>query len=236
MDRYILLLTNSSILKTRVEDVLANFDIKLLYASSIAMSKIQLIEAIPSLIISSMGLDEDEKGGVRLFNALKEHSTFSAIPFLLISDESQDNLRQVAEYNGINFILNSSFTDEEFLSNIKKILPDISLLKGKIKESGSNVNLKENNSSKNEKGLEFEDKLKVVQLLLAKVLHNLKTSDLLQIVEREDIPKIVYEMTRSVCGIKTEDSKEKDLKEDVDSSENNKDVKIDLDSVFGLKK
>lgn len=44
-----------------------------------------------------------------------------------------------------------------------------------------------------------DEHFQFAQKLLAQVLHNLKTSNLLEVAEREDVPRIVAEMARKVC-------------------------------------
>ena len=80
----------------------------------------------------------------------------------------------------------------------------------------------------------IEAKLKKAQHLLAMVLHNLKTSNLLDVVDLEDVPGIVLQMARNVCG----EAKEEPQPEVSPGTSESKgaDVSLDLDSVFGLKK
>lgn len=93
-----------------------------------------------------------------------------------------------------------------------------------------------------------EDKLKRAQQILASVLHNLKTSDLLQVVELEDIPGIVMQMTRKVCD-PSSDSASRTLDDALKTTAPkaavspqkaptaaNPAVELNLDNLFGLKK
>lgn len=52
---------------------------------------------------------------------------------------------------------------------------------------------------------DFLKKINLAQRILAKVFVNLKSSSLLQIVELEDVPRVVFEITRTVCGVPSED-------------------------------
>jgi hypothetical protein len=84
-----------------------------------------------------------------------------------------------------------------------------------------------------------EDNLTYSQRILATVLHNLKTSDLLQVVEPEDVPRIVFEMTRTVCEIREEfHRKENGLAEEEAASkedeQDQKELSSDLDRAFGF--
>lgn len=47
----------------------------------------------------------------------------------------------------------------------------------------------------------FSENLQYAQRILATVLHNLKTSDLLSVIDMDEVPKAVIEMTKSVCEI-----------------------------------
>lgn len=47
----------------------------------------------------------------------------------------------------------------------------------------------------------FGENLQYAQRILATVLHNLKTSDLLSVIDMDEVPKAVIEMTKSVCEI-----------------------------------
>ena len=73
-----------------------------------------------------------------------------------------------------------------------------------------------------------EEKLLMAQRLLAQVLHNVKTSDLLGIVEADEVPRVVFEMTRSVCGMNDEPRKASAVKDE--------ETEIDLASAFGMNK
>lgn len=84
------------------------------------------------------------------------------------------------------------------------------------------------------------EKLNYAQQLLAKVLHNLRTSALLDVADMDDVPRIVMEMTRTVCGIKDDRrpgepaaGKGEKARAEVKSDPS---IQIDLDTVFGSKK
>lgn len=82
------------------------------------------------------------------------------------------------------------------------------------------------------------EKLLYAQQLLAKVLHNLRTSALLDVADMEDVPRIVLQMTRTVCGIREESkiepgrSKEEQARAEIKSDAA---ISIDLDSLFRKK-
>lgn len=98
---------------------------------------------------------------------------------------------------------------------------------------------------------DLEKKLRIAQNLLAKVLHNLKTSDLLQIIEIEDVARVVFEMTRKVCGVPSIETagqgiaeQKETVKSELSSGPNQSnlkdraetaDIQLDLDQIFGLK-
>ncbi len=84
-------------------------------------------------------------------------------------------------------------------------------------------------ASKEKKSGEAHENLLFAQRILATILHNLKTSDLLQVVEKEDVSRIVYEMTKSVCGIRDEIPAESD-----EPDEELSNMSSDLDRAFGL--
>lgn len=50
------------------------------------------------------------------------------------------------------------------------------------------------------KPIERDEKLHSVQIIFAKVLQKLKSSDLLKVVDVGDLPLVVLEMTKQVCG------------------------------------
>ncbi len=97
---------------------------------------------------------------------------------------------------------------------------------------------------------EFEKKLQIAQQILAKVLYDLKTSHLLQVVDFEDVPRVVSEVTRSVCNSGPTENKRAMVPSPVGLSNESSaggsaassplsdstTTSIDLDQIFGRKK
>ena len=93
----------------------------------------------------------------------------------------------------------------------------------------------------------IDDKVKRAQQILAAVLHNLKTSDLLHVVDLEDVPRVVLQMTRQVCDPVSSESApsmeqafnrppQKPQAAPQQPAKPAAVVEMDLDSIFGLKK
>lgn len=64
---------------------------------------------------------------------------------------------------------------------------------------------------------EWKDKLEQSKVILAKIFYNLKTSDLLRVVDKQEVPSIVLQMARAVCEAQggVDSSKEKETSVDL---------------------
>lgn len=94
---------------------------------------------------------------------------------------------------------------------------------------------------------DFLKKINLAQRILAKVFVNLKSSSLLQIVELEDVPRVVFEITRTVCGVPSDEpaghapTRQEQAAHDTGRHEKGSktvqepDVELNLDRVFKTK-
>jgi hypothetical protein len=78
----------------------------------------------------------------------------------------------------------------------------------------------------------FEEKQALAQRLLAMALHNVRTSDLLRVASIEDVPRVVSEITRKVCG---QDETPRQPSS-TSTAPGQGDISSKLDEVFGFKK
>jgi response regulator RpfG family c-di-GMP phosphodiesterase len=199
-----------------VNRVLANYDVRYLHFEDILPARRKIISDPPALIISKVNFPTGDSAGTNFCKELTSHPTLQKVPVLLVTELpvtgelSEEQLRSAHEA-GAKGLIKQIIPDDQLLHRILGLLPTL--------KNTETTNI-ENNPN--------QDKLNYVQQLLAKVLHNLKTSDLMTIAEYEDVPRIVLEMTRSVCDINKGDV----TKGQEFASERERTSNLDLDQLF----
>jgi PleD family two-component response regulator len=229
VSEYILVVDDRGTLKAACDAALEGCDVKLLHCTEITSAKRMLIQAIPCLIISVTKIDSIPDAGFSFCRALREHSEFSKIPVILASDQHDQELTAQAKSEGAKLLLPVSVSALDLRRVLHQLLPNI-VAQPSVQPAKSQAAQSESSD------VETAEKLKLAQHLLAKVLHNFKTSDLLQVIEKEDIPQVIFGITRTVCGISSEEPPKPESSQGVASSSDDDYVEIDLDAAFGIKK
>jgi DNA-binding response OmpR family regulator len=237
---FILAVDDKKRLKEVIEEALPGYDVKVVQVADAASAKRTLIQAVPCVIICFVSLGEDSQAGLRLCQDLRAHAELSKVPLMLASEELSPELLQASSESGASGLLAWPTSVEMLERRISAILPpDLRPKQGekeKLRETDKKQAVATKPAPQQQPSLssktdeDEQQKLTLAQQLLAKVLHGLKTSDLLSVADIEDVPRIVFEMTRSVCGISSESSIANKA-----SKEGKTETEIDLDSVFGLK-
>ena len=267
----ILVIDDTTQIREALVGVLSGLDVKLRKVDDFASAKRKLIQSAPDLIVSALTIGQDTAGGYQFCKDLQGHSELCKIPVLLIGENqpSADEVKEAQNFGAKDLlpwpISRSSLRDtiRPLLSQLDwgvEIEDEISVEAPKpppaakpAAAAGSAPLAKAARPANvvvtgGPPGMESEfdeetQKLKFAQRLLAQVLHNLKSSNLLGVAELEDVPRILCGITRTVCGV-SEEEMERDLIAEAQAraqarakaKEEPAESSLDLDSVFGLKK
>ena len=237
MNEYILVIDAKDEIKALVDDALSGVNAKVLVSKDVNSAKRKLVQAVPCIILSVVNIDGDSKAGINLCHQLREHSEFSKIPLVLFSDSINDEILQQARVEGAKAVVPFSVLSTELRKFLNSLLPNIVPKPAEVKQVNKSTQ-SQITSGSNVADLETQEKIEIAQRLMAKVLHNLKTSDLLQVVDKDEVAQVVYEMTRSVCGISSSVIGDA-IKKDITKSEcglggvDDQRTDVDLSEIFG---
>jgi hypothetical protein len=156
-------------------------DVKITNTHSIIEAKRILVAEVPEFIfLEAANVQELEQAKI-FFHELSEHPSFRLIKRAIFSEKHEP-----PHYGNVDYSFSLPINEAE----VRKAL-----------NPAQSLNL---GSDTSVESLELSKKLEQVQLILAKVLHSLKTSDLLRLASPDDIPRIVAQMTKKICGLDTE--------------------------------
>lgn len=229
-----------------VETVLKNTEARILGAEDTTAAKRVLLQVTPNLIVSRIAFRDDAQGGLRLCQELRAHAALACVPVILFEKDIDDGLIRRASEAGAQGLMSwpaSVIALRHRFSAHLNCLTEVrelpQLTKSEIKPEEAAGKPKANVPSQPDKAParierrsdpSRDEKIQYAQSLLARILHDLKTSDLLEIVEKEDVPRVVFEITRSVCGFKGLSGAP------LSGVASEKETKVDLADAFGLKK
>ena len=250
MSDTILIVDDKDRVADRVRMALGEMPLSVHTVTDARAAKQLLVQSEISLIMIDVSLGDDERAGITLCRQLREHERFADIPVILLSDSLGDELIQLASDSGAQGLVGWPFPLESIKKRLLSLLSQKAtstpLMSDQITPAKAVASPKPaagqalaaaavaGGAAAPAQAASVEDKLKHAQHLLAMVLHNLKTSNLLDLVELEDIPDIVLKLTRTVCGEHSEPEPKVSAPKEKTSSE--PEVSMDLDSVFGIKK
>lgn len=220
MGRHILLVDSTGNLDKVLRQAVAGVDLGLFAVQEIAEAKRSLILHEPHLIVLTDSIGGNSEAGYVFCKELQSHSTLSKVPVLIcVKDLTEDCIRKASDSGAkaivpigagdllrkrIEQLLPGLFGEKATSSQLPKAENKQPPAAGDAKSVAKNTAASQDHAGvagSNEEG--FEAKLKLSQNILAKVLHNLKTSHLLQVVELDDVPRVIVEITRSVCAQQT---------------------------------
>ena len=229
-------------------------------------AKRKLITSEPVLILCRVLLGSDEEAGYRFARELQGHPDLSRVPLILIANEVTESVIRKATEVGAKTLVPWPVSPESLSYRIFPLIGEHAAPLEAASSSGAPSvkpvpaaptapvakpaapSLRQQPSqsqtvphSAPPAAMPVQsEKLNYAQQLLAKVLHNLRTSALLDIADMDDVPRIVMEMTRTVCGVKDErkgpDSHAGKGEKPREEVKPDPSIQIDLDSVFGNKK
>jgi len=224
----------------------AGCGVELKVVSDAQAAKMSLLECSPELVLSRMELGEDDRAGLKFCQELRDHHTFAEIPVVLFVDKVDESVGQAAQHFGAKAVFPFPVLEMELRRLLSQMMPGVVVppeTMGIREETVKAVEESEKPSAQKaaapvpEQEVEEEpeeDNLTYSQRILATVLHNLKTSDLLQVVEAEDVPRIVFEMTRTVCEIREEFHRRENGLAEPEEEEEVDELSGDLDKAFGF--
>lgn len=213
----VLIADGTGMLEKTFKPLLTSRSVEVTVVSDIMKAKTKLIESAPKLIICSFSFDGDREAGVRFSNDLRGHPSLSTIPVMLVDEKLQSDDIEKAKGAGAKAIVSIPVDESGLIKGLSKFLPGVFV-------SGTQAP---------QVSVSFEEKLEYAEQLLAKVVNNLKTSHLLQVVDKEDVPRVVSEITRKVCGI---DAAPAEVHASKPVSSKAGDTSVDLAQAFGMKK
>ena len=228
MSNFILVIEDRERFRPILEAVSAGTSLKIVAVDNPAAAKRRIILEVPALIICSVGFLGDSEGGYRFCRELSEHESLSSIPVMLTADQLTEEMPRRGSEAGAKGIITWPITTDAIKRRIQPLLPAINLAAAPAETAKP---APPPAAAPAPVDPEFEAKIKTAQNLLARVLHNLKTSDLLQVVEIEDVPRIVLQMTRTVCGVKGDD--EIKSGSTAEKQPQSRETELNLDRVFG---
>jgi CheY-like chemotaxis protein len=199
-------------------------------------AKRHLVARMPSLMISAVEFGTDHDSGYRLCAEIRSHPRFEALPVLLLGKDQSFPQRVSFVPDQKTAFLGWPLPLSQLRDAVVSLVPSAAPVGRPVKVA----------AAKSDADSSDDAKIRKAQQLLALVLHNLKTSDLLRLSDIEDVPQVVFEITRSVCGIR-ESSRGQAVSPPVNPSvpaalppgsslSEDSAVSLDLDALFGPKK
>lgn len=206
MAGFVLLVDDQGRVESSLAKVLAGTSLTIESFTDPNLAKRRLIEAAPRLIVSLTTFQNLVDGGFRLAQEISAHAQLSHIPVVLVADQLTEDVIANASRSGATSLVPWPVTIESFRNRLKPFL-EAELTP---KEEKPSVSAAVSTPAVAEP---FDipkpiEKIQLAQQLLAKVLHNLKTSALLEVVDKEDVPRVVLEITRAVCGVGVSEQKQ----------------------------
>lgn len=220
---HILVIDAQSETSRALEEALEASALRVVTVSDIVSAKRRLVQERPVLIVCAASLGGDTDAAFRFCEELHAHETYRDIPVLLVSEGLTDEAIRRAGASGAKGMMPKPLQPTALRHRLQNLLPKEIVVPppaaAESKPRPAPPPLEPQVEA------EAERNFQLAQSLLAKVLHNLKTSDLLKIAEEDDVPRVVFEITRSVCGIRTAPAAAKPEAQ----------TTLDLDRAFGRK-
>lgn len=244
MTGYILLLEDRGGIEPVLSRALEHSLLSLVSCPSITAGKRKLIESQPVLILCAAAFANDSEAGFKLATELSNHESLSTIPLVLVSDQLSEDVIRRASAAGARSLIPWPLSADALQVRLRPLLgdqlgqPTPSAVRNETKPVAeelptADVPIVPLAPSEDAHAAKFQ----LAQRLLAKVLHNLKTSALLDVVDLEDVPGVVVEITRSVCLASGATSDSKQLREAPSAAQKTPSGSstIDFDAIFRRK-
>lgn len=209
MNGYVLIIDDQNSAEPVVELALEGSSLSLVRVPDGPAAKRKIVQSVPEMILCNAGLSGDAEFGFRFCRELSSHGSFSQIPVMLLCERIEGSMIDQASASGARGMIPWPIDARALRMRLAPALPQ---LKGAPPQPAP-AKEEEKPEPKKERaaapeaavaepalGGDAEAKFKLAQQLLAKVLHNLKTSNLLEVIEEDELPAVLLEITRKVAG------------------------------------
>ncbi len=187
---------------------------------SVPDAKRRLVSEPPAVVLFAMDAVAE---AFNFASGLRDHPVLCAIPVIVCAAIVDAALTEQGKASGAAAVVPP---DAEALKRaLAEFIPE--LRDPVVEPAESRVSAPEALVTPSVPAASREELFQIAQKLLAQVLHNLKTSNLLDVASTEDVPRIVSEITRKVCDSAIRGRQPKPAKEAPDA--------VDLGSVFSKK-
>ena len=193
MSDYILIVDDSNTIKARLDSFLKNTTVSIAAFSDVISAKRRLLQSMPAIILSVVKVGDDDRAGFKFAKDLRDHSEFAKLPVILICDVLSEELLKLAKEVGIKALFANDVEDAELIRAIGLLVPALSV-------NGQRA-LEEVPSAEREDVLVNGDNFAFAQNLLTRSLHTIKTSGLLEVIDRNGVATVVSSVTAAVCNI-----------------------------------
>ena len=225
MPEYVLVIDESSAVVPVIELAVSEAGINVARADNPQAARRRIMIEAPRLILIHSQIGEDEEAGLKFCKGLKEHPTFAAIPVFILSKKVDDQLVATALQAGAKAMIPWPLEEEALRTRLVPVLPELTArsrqpqpsqrpaaTKQRSAEASHEIEFDGDDETEPESGKvgessksptlsgEAAEKFKLAQQLMAQALHTLKTSNLLEVVDKEDLPGVILEITRNICA------------------------------------
>ena len=208
MTGYVLVIEEKPRIEPLLLRVLSDTLFSTVSLNSITAAKRKLVESAPILVAADVNLGSEIGAGFKLARELSEHQSLAKIPLFLFSDKLSEEVIREATSSGAKALIPWPISQEALRQRLAALIGGPSESAPSLVETTPAKTEASRTGPKTalapEVRVAVEDpnteKLQLAQQILAKVLHNLKTSALLDVVDLEDVPQVVGEITKAVCA------------------------------------
>lgn len=226
---YLLTIASSSGLDDALKELAVESAMDIAAVSTIAEAKRLLIRNLPKFILCSIEVSGDEQAGVSFCKQLQDHPQLGAVPVILFSSRASQEILHGAAVSGARGFIRIPVDVTMLRQHLSGLLGVPSAVTVESKSAptparggsvAGGVRVPQSSPPLVKQEIstpvsappqpkvlaqlagdeELQKKLDIAHGLIEKVLVNLRSSQLLQVVDLEDVPKVVAEITRSVCG------------------------------------
>ena len=194
-------------------------------------AKRRMVQGVPDLVLGMVSTGGNPKSGLAFCKEMQEHARFREVPVILITNNLTEDVIRGASESGAKGLLSWPVSVSILKNRIVALVPELDKTAAVPSKSVTAPR-----AMAKTQAAAADPKLQLAQHLLAKVLHNLKTSALLDIVELEEVPRVVAEITRSVCAAGVQQLEPAAQSAASATKKLDGETYIDLDAAFGLKK
>ena len=220
MSSDILVIDNQNSVEPVVELALEDSGLALVRVNDGPAAKRRIVQDVPALIICNGALSGDADFGFRFCQELSGHGSFSQIPVMLLCERIDGAAIERATASGARGMIPWPIEAEALRMRLAPALPQLRNSAERSNSARSSTGrsdpttkdsaVESKKASRPSERLtrpepepqlpDSDSKFKLAQQLLAKVLHSLKTSNLLEVIEDDEVPSALLEITKKVIA------------------------------------